>query len=223
MVTHRTLLGTTAAAALLAAPLLAFGPSLAFGQTAPTGSAMQRSTAGTDTPANPGTPGTGPISPGPTGTGATSTGATSTGATSTGPTGTGPTGTSQAGTSTTSTGTPSATAGAAPSGTAMQVDTMRLAQGQRASKVIGATIYNENNESIGSVDDLIVASAGQNAAPVAILSVGGFLGIGSKLVAVPFDRLQWNGDSNRWLLVGATKDSLTALPTFAYNSVGSNR
>ena len=52
-----------------------------------------------------------------------------------------------------------------------------------------------------------------------MISVGGFLGIGAKLVAVPFERLQAaSGSGNRWTLTGATKDSLGSLPTFTYEN-----
>ena len=103
----------------------------------------------------------------------------------------------------------------APAGLA--VDSARVHEGRRASKVIGSTIYGgDGSDSIGSIDDLIIPRSGGD--PVAILSVGGFLGIGAKLVAVPYDRLQHNAERNRWVLPGATKESLTALPSFAYDA-----
>lgn len=101
----------------------------------------------------------------------------------------------------------------------MAVDSMQLREGQRASRLIGSTVYNENNESIGEVDDLIVPQAGGQ--PVAVISVGGFLGIGARLVAVPYERLQHNAERNRWMLQGATRDSLQSLPAFNYGD--SNR
>lgn len=105
---------------------------------------------------------------------------------------------------------------------AMTVDAAALRSGRRASKVIGATVYNESNESIGEVDDIMIPASG--GAPVAVISVGGFLGIGSKLVAVPYDRLQMGGQGgNRWMMNGATKDSLTSLPTFAYDTAANTR
>ena len=97
------------------------------------------------------------------------------------------------------------------------MDSAAIRNGRRASKLIGSSVYNENNESIGEVDDILIPPAA--AAPVAVISVGGFLGIGAKLVAVPFDRLQAAGGSdNRWTLTGATKDSLGSLPTFTYEN-----
>jgi len=96
----------------------------------------------------------------------------------------------------------------------MGVDSDRLRDGRRASRLIGANVVNEANETIGEVEDLIITPGG--GAPVAVLSVGGFLGIGARLVAVPYDRLQYNTERGRWMLQGATRDSLRGLPEFAY-------
>ncbi len=84
----------------------------------------------------------------------------------------------------------------------------------RASKVIGENVYNEQNESIGKIDDLVIP-AGQGPM-TAVVSVGGFLGIGSKLVSVPMNELSWNSERERWTLAGATKETLTQRPEFRY-------
>jgi sporulation protein YlmC with PRC-barrel domain len=82
--------------------------------------------------------------------------------------------------------TPAASAegtGAAPmSSSALQGD-------WRASKVVGLSVYNENNESIGSINDLLTDRSGNIKAVV--LGVGGFLGVGAHLVAVPFDKVKF--------------------------------
>ncbi len=49
-----------------------------------------------------------------------------------------------------------------------------------------------------------------------MLSVGGFLGMGTKYVVVPFNSLQVR--DNKMVLAGATKKSLKGLPEFKYNS-----
>ncbi len=95
----------------------------------------------------------------------------------------------------------------------LQVDTVRLTQGVRASKLIGSHVYNDAGERIGTMDDLIVT--GGDRIVVGVVSVGGFLGIGSKLVAVPYERLAF-GQDGRITLQGATKESLAALPGFTY-------
>jgi PRC-barrel domain. len=59
----------------------------------------------------------------------------------------------------------------------------------RASKVVGLTVYNDNNESLGSINDLLTDKDGTIKAVV--LGVGGFLGVGEHLVAVPFDKVKF--------------------------------
>ena len=56
----------------------------------------------------------------------------------------------------------------------MRVDPQTLATGYRSSKIVGSPVSNENNETVGTIDDLIITPGGQ--APYAILSVGGFFG-----------------------------------------------
>jgi hypothetical protein len=107
-------------------------------------------------------------------------------------------------------------AGGTAAGGAASTANAPIAQTDRASRIIGSTVYNERNESIGSVDDIILASG--NSSPMAVVSVGGFLGIGAKLVAVPMSDLRWSAADNRWTITGATKESLTALPSFSYDA-----
>ena len=58
-----------------------------------------------------------------------------------------------------------------------------------ASKLIGTRVVSSNNESIGDINDVIVDRNGQ--AIAAVVGVGGFLGIGEKDVAVPFNALEF--------------------------------
>jgi sporulation protein YlmC with PRC-barrel domain len=89
------------------------------------------------------------------------------------------------------------------------------ADGQlRAGKIVGASVYNEQNQSIGSIDDVLMAH--DNKATTAVISVGGFLGMGSKLVSVPFDQLKVQKD--RIVMPGATKQSLSGMPEYKYNN-----
>ena len=97
--------------------------------------------------------------------------------------------------------------------TEKRTDVVQLASGYRASKLSGADVYNRNKDNIGTLDDLIV-SPGTERTTYAILSVGGFLGMGKHLVAVPFNDLQI--DNRRVVLPEATKKSLEALPEFKY-------
>ncbi len=94
----------------------------------------------------------------------------------------------------------------------VKVDPLNIATGYRASKVNGSTVVNDANDSIGKVDDIIISSDGKN--PYLVLSVGGFLGIGEHLVALPYDSVRVQED--RIVLPGGTKDQLKALPQFKY-------
>jgi sporulation protein YlmC with PRC-barrel domain len=59
----------------------------------------------------------------------------------------------------------------------------------RASKVVGLSVYNDNNESLGSINDLLTDNTGNIKAVV--VGVGGFLGVGEHLVAIPFDKIKF--------------------------------
>ena len=59
----------------------------------------------------------------------------------------------------------------------------------RASKVVGLAVYNDNNESVGSINDLLTDKTGNIKAVV--IGVGGFLGVGEHLVAIPFDKVKF--------------------------------
>ena len=96
--------------------------------------------------------------------------------------------------------------------TIMKVDPSSLTTGYRTSKVVGSSVVNEANETVGTIDDLIVTPSEK--VPFAVLSVGGFLGMGTKYVVVPYTSLQVR--DKKMVLPGATKDSLKALPEFKY-------
>ncbi|HEV7881804.1 PRC-barrel domain-containing protein [Bradyrhizobium sp.] len=59
----------------------------------------------------------------------------------------------------------------------------------RASKLVGLSVYNDNNESLGSINDLLTDKSGNIKAVV--IGVGGFLGVGEHLVAVPLDKIKF--------------------------------
>jgi hypothetical protein len=94
----------------------------------------------------------------------------------------------------------------------MKVDPATLATGYRTSKVVGAEVVNEAKEKVGTIDDLIVTTEGN--VPYAVLSVGGFLGVGTKYVVVLAGALRVQ--DQQMLLPGATRESLKALPDFTY-------
>jgi len=96
----------------------------------------------------------------------------------------------------------------------MKIDPASLATGYRTSKVVGSTVVNETNETVGTIDDLIVTPGDK--VPFAVLSVGGFLGMGTKFVVVPYNSLEVR--DNKMVLTGATKESLKGLPAFKYSN-----
>ncbi len=102
--------------------------------------------------------------------------------------------------------------GAPQSVTEKRTDVVQMGSGFRASKLSGATVYNRDKDRIGTVDDLIVSPSDRNA--FAILSVGGFLGMGKHYVAVPLSNLQIT--NKQIILPDATKASLESLPEFKY-------
>ena len=83
-------------------------------------------------------------------------------------------------------------------------------QMERASKIIGATVYNDQNESVGSVNELLISD--HNDISGVVLSVGGFLGINAKLVKVPPNEIRVTG--NKLVMSGATKDQLKQMPDY---------
>jgi hypothetical protein len=93
-----------------------------------------------------------------------------------------------------------------------KVDVQKVAAGYRASKVIGSSVVNDANETIGKIDDLLVTRDGKE--PYAVLSIGGFLGMGTHMVVVRYDSLKFA--DNKIVLPGGTKDGLKMLPAFQY-------
>jgi hypothetical protein len=96
----------------------------------------------------------------------------------------------------------------------LKVDPLSLATGYRTSKVVGSSVVNEANETVGTIDDLIVAP--NEKVPFAVLSVGGFLGMGTHYVVIPYSALEVR--DKQMLFRGATKDSLAVLPEFKYQN-----
>jgi len=95
----------------------------------------------------------------------------------------------------------------------MVAESIAVAVGYRASKFIGASVYNDKNEKVGRIGDLIIKPDGTLS--YAIVDVGGFLGIGQHQVAIPVG--QFAAVKPKIVLPGATKDALKALPEFNYS------
>jgi len=95
------------------------------------------------------------------------------------------------------------------------VDVNVVAQGYRVSKLTGNSVTNDKNEKVGTLDDFVI---GHDRSLFAILQVGGFLGIGSRLVAVPYESLVINDETRKIELPGASKEELKTLAEFKYRS-----
>jgi sporulation protein YlmC with PRC-barrel domain len=93
------------------------------------------------------------------------------------------------------------------------VDVAVVGHGYRASKLIGQNVINDKNEKVGSLDDVII---GHDKSLFAVVQVGGFLGIGSHLVAVPYDSLNVDESGRKVVLPGASKEELKNLAEFKY-------
>jgi sporulation protein YlmC with PRC-barrel domain len=100
----------------------------------------------------------------------------------------------------------------------IQYVTQNRADLWRASKLEGVNVYNQNNEKIGDISEVLVNRQGQVEAVV--IGVGGFLGIGERDVAVPYSALQWqNQEQNaRSSTTPATGQATTADNLTAANS-----
>jgi len=79
-------------------------------------------------------------------------------------------------------------------------------------QILGRPVYNNMDERVGSVDDIIVTPG--KSVTYAIVNAGGFLAVAKHDVAVPVSQFQLNGD--KLVLPGATKDALKASPPFEY-------
>lgn len=98
---------------------------------------------------------------------------------------------------------------------AYAADNTQSADEFRTSKLVGSKVYNNANENIGSIEDIVLKPDGSM--DEVVLSVGGFLGVGSKDVVVPFSALKVSRDgSSIKILSDSTKDSLKGLPDYHF-------
>jgi len=95
------------------------------------------------------------------------------------------------------------------------VDIHAVADGYRASKLIGSSVVNDQNEKIGTIEDIII---GRDRVLFAVLQVGGFLHLGGHKVAVPYQSLVLDESGSKIKLPGATQEALKKLPEFKYAS-----
>ena len=77
----------------------------------------------------------------------------------------------------------------------------------RASKLEGLDVYNQNNEKIGDISEMLVDSSGKIQAVV--VGVGGFLGMGERDVAIPFDQIKFVNEPRAVATTATTPDGRT--------------
>ena len=81
-----------------------------------------------------------------------------------------------------------------------------------ASKLIGESVVNQNNEDLGKIHELVI-DAKHGRIAYAVLSFGGFLGLGNKLFAMPWSAFSFAGTENK-LVLDVDKEKLKAAPGF---------
>ena len=88
----------------------------------------------------------------------------------------------------------------------------------RASKIVGLNVYNDNNESLGSINDLLTDKGGNIKAVV--IGVGGFLGVGEHLVAVPFDKIKFVAEPVAYTGVAGAPPAAGSRPASSTTTTG---
>jgi len=106
-------------------------------------------------------------------------------------------------------GGPSEPSATAPIG---KLDDAALRGSARASKLMGSKVY-KGDTSIGQIEDVLVTLDHATVTAV-ILSVGGFLGIGDKLVAVPVNQIKVGSEAK--FTTDLTRDQLASAPAFDF-------
>jgi sporulation protein YlmC with PRC-barrel domain len=106
--------------------------------------------------------------------------------------------------------TPTATTDRANTASAAASDSSSFQGTWRASKLVGLNVYNDKNESVGSINDLLTDKSGNIKAVV--IGVGGFLGVGEHLVAVPLDKVKFVNEPVTYAGAGASTGATAKQP-----------
>jgi sporulation protein YlmC with PRC-barrel domain len=94
--------------------------------------------------------------------------------------------------------------------TAGELDEGTVARSARATKLIGSHVYAGDSE-VGKITDLLIDRE-HAAVTAAVLSVGGVLGVGDKLVAIPIDQIKIDGEAR--FVITQSKQDLEKAPAF---------
>lgn len=99
---------------------------------------------------------------------------------------------------------------------------MILKDNWRASKLVGLAVYNDANEKLGDISEILLDKSGKINA--VIIGVGGFLGVGQHDIAVTFDKLKWVDELIRSAsadkMPGSSGTSSTARPPTTTGAAG---
>lgn len=82
----------------------------------------------------------------------------------------------------------------------------------RASSIIGTDVINPKGENLGNIKEIVIDSVNGRVA-YAVVSFGGFLGLGKKLFAIPFSAFDYNAINNQYVL-DVSREKLEAAPGF---------
>lgn len=86
----------------------------------------------------------------------------------------------------------------------------------RTSMLVGMAVYNDNNEKIGTIEEILIPSAGGDV--TAVVSVGGFLGTGQKLIKGPLSHFRLMSD--KAMMADGGKPALMKMPAYSYTHRG---
>jgi hypothetical protein len=82
----------------------------------------------------------------------------------------------------------------------------------KASSVIGTSVVDPQDESLGNIKEIVIDPSSGRVA-YAVVSFGGFLGLGEKLFAIPFGAFKYNVTTNKYIL-NVPKEHLKEAPGF---------
>ncbi|MBR0838280.1 PRC-barrel domain-containing protein [Bradyrhizobium manausense] len=116
---------------------------------------------------------------------------------------------------------PTATTDKSPPAATATTTTTSASGEWRASKMAGVKVYNEANENIGSINDLLMDKSG--AVKIAVIGVGGFLGMGEHLVAVPYEKLKFVNEAVAYTGTGANPNAKPAATTTTGAATGTEK
>ena len=117
---------------------------------------------------------------------------------------------------------PTTTTDKTPPPAATATTTTTSASGEwRTSKMDGVKVYNEANENIGSINDLLMDKSGN--VKIAVIGVGGFLGMGEHLVAVPYEKLKFVNEAVAYTGTGANPNAKPAATTTTGAATGTEK